>query len=224
MCGRYSLVCDAEHLQAYYDLVSAGVFAAPRFNIAPAQAVPAVVLVDGERHLELFRWGFIPAWAKDKRRGRSAINARAESIEARPTFRNAFRHRRCIIPADGFYEWQGSAGHRRAWRIEPAERREFFSFAGLWETWEGDGEVIHSCTIIVGPANALLEPIHDRMPIILPRDALAPWLDPHTPTGVLHGLLQPYPAAAMRAYRIGNHVNNPRHDDPQCLLPARSHQ
>ena len=219
MCGRFSLVTDADHLMDYYGLVSVRVNVGPRFNIAPTQDVAAIVAVDGERHLELFRWGLIPAWAKERKLDYSTINARAETVESKPVFRSAFRHRRCLVPADGFYEWQGKARHKQPWRIEPKDRREFFTFAGLWETWEGEGEVVRSCTIIVGQANALLKPIHDRMPVILPRESWSAWLDPLTRPEELRALLHPPPAEGMRAYRIGAHVNNPNNDDADCLLP-----
>ncbi|PKM46520.1 MAG: hypothetical protein CVV05_02255 [Gammaproteobacteria bacterium HGW-Gammaproteobacteria-1] len=220
MCGRYSLVCDAGHLQAYYDLANTGVFAGPRFNIAPTQQVPAIVAVNGERHLELFHWGLIPSWADDSKLGYSTINARAETVGEKPAFRAAFRHRRCLIPADGFYEWQGEKGHKHPWRIEPDNRDEFFSFAGLWAAWESGADVIRSCTIIAGPANLLVQPISDRMPVMVPREAWALWLDPDTGMEALQPLLKPPPAEGMRAYRVGEHVNNPNHDDPACLFPA----
>lgn len=219
MCGRFSLVSDAEHLRAYYDLVNSDLFKGPRFNIAPTQDVAAVVAVNDERHLEYFHWGMIPAWAKDRRPGYSTINARAETVETKPAFRSAFRHRRCIIPADGFYEWHGKTGHKQAWRIEPKDKREIFSLAGLWEAWEGEGTVLRSCAIIVGEANALLMPIHDRMPVMLARDSWQTWLDPHSAAEELRSLLHPPPAEGMRAFRIGSHVNNPNNDDPACLTP-----
>lgn len=219
MCGRFSLVTDVEHLQSYYGLASAAAFTAPRFNIAPSQQVVAVVAVDGERHLELFRWGLIPSWAKEPKMGYSTINARAETVASKPAFRAAFRHRRCLIPADGFYEWHGAAKHKQAWRIEPVDKQALFSFAGLWESWQGEGEVIRSCTIIVGAANELLQPIHERMPLLVPREAWGIWLDEHSTPEQLVSLLTPPPASGMRAYRVGPHVNNPRNDDPDCLLP-----
>ena len=219
MCGRFSLVTDADQLMDYYGLVSLRISLLPRFNIAPTQHVAVIVAVDGERHLEYFHWGLIPSWAKDRKLAYSTINARAETVESKPAFRSAFRHRRCIIPADGFYEWHGKAGQKESWRIVPKGENEFFSLAGLWETWEGEGEVIRSCTIIVGEANALLQPIHDRMPVMLPRESWSAWLDPSTPLEAVRQLLQPPPARGMRAYRVSSHVNNPKNDDPECLIP-----
>jgi len=220
MCGRFSLIADAEHLLRYYDLVNPERFSGARFNIAPTQQVVAVIAVDGERHLEYFRWGLIPSWAKESKIGYSTINARVETVADKPAFRHAFRRHRCIIPADGFYEWQGDTGHKRPWRIEPANKGELFSFAGLWELWEGEGEVIRSCTIIVGAANEALQPIHERMPLLLPRESWSEWLDPATDKETLERILTAPASPQLRLYRVGTHVNNPRNDDPECLLPV----
>lgn len=220
MCGRFSLVTDADRLRHYYGLVNAESFAGARFNIAPSQDVAAVVAVNRERRLEYFRWGLLPFWAREKKLGYSTINARVETVASKPAFRNAFHHHRCIIPADGFYEWSGKSGHKQPWRIEPEDKEELFSFAGLWEVWEGDGEVIRSCTIIVGEANEVVSPVHSRMPVILPRNSWSTWLDPHSDDATLQSLLQSAPAKGMHAYRVGQHVNNPQNDDPACLAPA----
>jgi putative SOS response-associated peptidase YedK len=220
MCGRFSLITDSDHLHAYYGVVNAEQFTTPRFNIAPSQNVTAVISTAGERRLEQLHWGLIPHWAKEKKLKYSTINARAESVESKPAYRAAFRQRRCVIPADGFYEWQGEAGHKRPWRIEPAERGGLFSFAGLWETWEGEGEVIRSCTIIVGDANEQVREIHSRMPILLGKEQLSAWLDPGTPLEAIRPMLATPSHEALRIYRIDSYVNNPRHEDPRCLQPA----
>lgn len=220
MCGRFSLVTNAEHLGHYYGLANVERFSGARFNIAPTQEVAAVVALEGERRLEYFRWGLLPFWAREKKLGYSTINARVETVADKPAFRHAFRHHRCIIPADGFYEWQGKSGHKQAWRIEPQNKGELFSFAGLWETWEGEGEVLRSCTILVGAANEAVSPIHDRMPVMLPREKWSAWLDPSTDVSTLKSLLSQTATVAMHVYRVGQHVNNPRNDDPACLRPA----
>lgn len=220
MCGRYSLITDAEHLCHYYGLVNGERFEGARFNIAPGQDVAAVVAVNGERHLEYFHWGLIPFWAKEKKLGYSTINARAETVASKPVFRHAFRQHRCIIPADGFYEWKGSAGHKQPWRIEPEDRRAFFSFAGLWETWEYEGEVLRSCSIIVGEANAAVRHIHPRMPVLLSASQWDAWLDAATDTTLLQSILATPSPQQIRSYRVGTHVNNPRNDDAQCLAPV----
>lgn len=220
MCGRFSLVTDIEHLHAYYNLVNAEQFGGPRFNIAPSQQVAAIISVDGEWHLEYFQWGLIPHWAKEKRHKYSTINARAETVESKPAYRHAYRHHRCLIPADGFYEWQGPEGHKKPWRIEPDNRNELFSFAGLWDVWEGEGEVLRSCTIIVGEANTQVNPIHDRMPLILPKDAWEEWLNPNTPLDNLCHITAHVSQEPMQIYRVDSYVNNPQHDDPRCLQQA----
>lgn len=219
MCGRYSLITDAQTLQAHYRLVNSEAFTTPRFNIAPSQPVPAIVQIDGERHLELFQWGLLPAWAKERAFGYTTINARAETVASKPAFRSAFRQRRCLIPADGFYEWQGPEGHKQAWRIEPQQRGQLLSFAGLWEVWEGEGEVVRSCTMIVVPASATLRPIHARMPLLLTEQAITTWLDPTSDATQLQTLLEGPSPVALHCYRVGGYVNNPQHDDPDCLRP-----
>lgn len=217
MCGRFSLVTDAENLHRYYGLVNAGQFAGPRFNIAPGQSVATIVAVDGERHLEFFHWGLIPHWSKEKRLKYSTINARVETIESKPAYRDAFRQHRCIIPADGFYEWQGDEGHKQPWRIEPADRDELFSFAGLWDVWEGKGEVLRSCTIIVSDASEEVRPIHERMPLMLASSAWRKWLDANTPLDEVRRIMGQRQESALQVYRVDSYVNNPQHDDPRCL-------
>lgn len=219
MCGRFSLITETRHLLDYYGLVEPVRFKGSRFNIAPSQDVAAVVGINGERHLEYFRWGLIPSWAKDSKPGYSTINARAETVATKPAFRHAFRQHRCIIPADGFYEWQGTPGHKHPWRIEPEDKHAFFSFAGLWETWEGNGEVIRSCSIIVTEANEAIRPIHERMPVMLPRENWSAWLDQKTDLGTLQSILRDPSAETIRSYRVGTHVNNPNNDDADCLTP-----
>lgn len=219
MCGRFSLISDIERLGAYYRLSNPEQYLGPAYNIAPSQDVAAVVLVNGERRLAYFRWGLIPSWAKERSSRYAMINARVETVHAKPSFRSAFRHRRCIIPADGFYEWQGETGNKQAWRIEPETKHELLSFAGLWEIWEKSGEVIRSCTIIVGDANAQLKSIHDRMPVLLPRAALGEWLDPRSNVDSLRALLDSPSDEALRVFKVSAHVNDPRNNDVACTLP-----
>lgn len=221
MCGRYSLTCDPRRLRAYFELADSGGFSVPRYNIAPSQMVPAVVVVEGARRLDLFRWGLIPSWAKDEKIAYSTINARAETVDSKPAFRSAFRHRRCLIPADGFYEWQAVDGHKQPWRIVPQDDDGLFAFAGLWETWEGGGRSVHSCTIIVGEPNERVRAIHDRMPVILEPDSFDAWLDECATVPALRELLRPLPDSRLRQYRVSEHVNNPRNDDAACVSPLR---
>lgn len=217
MCGRFSLVTGADHLHDYYGVVNAEMFTGSRFNVAPNQQVAAIVNVDGERHLEYFRWGLIPHWSRGKKLKYSTINARVETVEGKPAFRDAFRRHRCIIPADGFYEWQGAEGHKHPWRIEPADRNELFSFAGLWDVWEGEGEVIRSCTILVREANEQIKPIHERMPVMLPKESWDNWLGRDASPDMLRKIILKQNNEPLQLYRVSSYVNNPQHDDPMCL-------
>jgi len=192
----------------------------PRYNIAPSQPV-LVIPNRGPRRLRPARWGLVPHWAADPAIGHRLINARAETLATRPAFRDAVALRRCLIPADGFYEWQRAGGRR----TQPfyVRRRDGspFAFAGLWDVWRApDGERIASCTIVTTDSNALLAPIHDRMPVILDEVAYDAWLDPRPrAAAALEGLLVPFAAAPLEAYPVSTLVNTPANDDPQCIAP-----
>ncbi len=196
---------------------------APRFNIAPTQPVAAVRLVpeSGQRQLAFLKWGLVPAWAKDRTIGNRLINARAESVAEKPAFRAAFRRRRCLVVADGFYEWQRSGARKQPYFIRLRDDRPF-AIAGLWESWEGPAHsALETCTLITTGPNELMEPIHNRMPVILARDDYDRWLDPAIQEpDALCPLLRPYPTSAMLALPVSPHVNNPRNDDPKCIAPA----
>jgi putative SOS response-associated peptidase YedK len=223
MCGRYTQVRPWSELAGLYR-IAADVAArnlAPRCNVAPTQDVPVVRLgKDGaDRELVLVRWGLIPFWAKDPAIGARTINARAETVADKPSFRQAFHRRRCLVVADGFYEWKaaGGAGKEPYW-ITLAEGRPF-AFAGLWERWRNPAdETVESCTIIVTAANPFLQPIHDRMPAILDPDDFAAWLDTTRPPAAAQALLRPYPGA-MTAVPVGKRVNRVGNDDPGCIEP-----
>lgn len=221
MCGRFTLTTNLGANAARFGVARFLEEVGPRYNIAPTQTV-IVVSDDGTRHLTQMQWGLIPSWAKDPTIGNRMINARAETVATKPAFRVALRKRRCLIPADGFYEWQ-QAGRRKQPVYITFKTREPFSFAGLWDTWTApDGEAIRTCTIITTEANELLKPIHDRMPVILTREAESVWLDPtlQDPAKLLP-LLKSYPAQEMEAYAVSLRVNSPSHDTPECLLPLR---
>jgi putative SOS response-associated peptidase YedK len=207
---------------------------APRFNIAPTQPVAAVRLApeSGQRQLAFLKWGLVPAWAKDPAIGNRLINARAESVAEKPAFRAAFRRRRCLVVADGFYEWQRSGGRKQPYFIRLRDDRPF-AFAGLWESWEGKDvprtfwetvpgtSLLETCTLITTGPNELMEPIHNRMPVILAPNDYDRWLDPAIQEpDALRPLLRPYPASAMLALPVSPHVNNPRNDDAECIAPA----
>ena len=226
MCGRFTLSDpDADRLAAQFDLPAPPAALRPRYNIAPTQEIAAVRLTAGGagRELALLRWGLIPAWARDPGIGVRLINARAETAAEKPSFRAAFRRRRCLIVADGFYEWQKRPGGKRPYYVRLRGGR-LFAFAGLWERWTGpDGGVIESCTLLTTTPNALLRPIHNRMPVILHPDDYALWLDPTVDDRRrLQPLLRPYPAAEMEAYPVSRRVNAPRYDDPRCIEPLAS--
>jgi len=219
MCGRFTLVSPfvavAERFRA---AVPAGL--RPRYNIAPGQDVLCVV-ADGARRIEPMRWGLIPFWAKDPSIGNRLINARAETLAVKPSFRGAFAKRRCLIAADGFYEWR-RAGRRKVPVYLFLRSGKPFGFAGLYEVWKApDGREIRTCTIVTTGANDLVRPIHDRMPVIVPAALEDRWLDcAERDRGLLESVLTPYPAGEMDAYEVTTAVNDAAHDGPDCILPA----
>lgn len=239
MCGRYTLTADPEAVARRFGLAALPPGLARRYNIAPSQ--PALVVVGpalpmagesgaavGRRGFAM-RWGLEPAWAGAglrkgpaergaRRKGRRGgfINARAETAAERPAFRGALRHRRCLVPADGFYEWRKEGGRRVPYYVRLRDG-EPFAFAGIWEVGPG-GEP--GFAILTTAANDRLRPLHDRMPVILPREAEEAWLDPSLDPGELGCLLVPFPGEAMEAYRVSPLVNSPRHDGPGCIAPA----
>lgn len=217
MCGRYALHAGPEELQAHLGLSSVPDFA-PRYNLAPSQQVPAVKVRDGVRELVPMRWGLVPHWANDPRIGYRMVNARSETLADKPAFRNAFRQRRCLIPASGYYEWSAQVGAKRPYFIHLIDTA-ILVFAGLWEHWQGDGLGIDSCTIITTEANGVLRAIHERMPVILAPGQYRQWLNPaEHDAGVLQDMLHPFPGQDTRAYPVSTRVNNPRYDDIACML------
>ena len=226
MCYRYVLHLEALQALAEYLAISRPVEWRSRYNLAPGQQIPAVrrQAAAEAREIVTLRWGLVPAWARDADTARAPANARAESLAVRPTFREAFRHRRCLIPASGFYEWQGRGQRRQPWLFRRQDGMSF-CFAGLWEAWRDPvaGRVIETCAIITTAPNELVRPIHDRMPAILaPEDSLR-WLDPGlTQPGDLVPLLRPFPAGTMMVTPVTSRVNNIRHDDAACLEPAHT--
>jgi putative SOS response-associated peptidase YedK len=210
VCGRYVVKTPIKTIAKMHRVFDAPLFE-PMYNVAPTQTVPIVRAKDGGRELALARWGLIPSWAKDVKTGYRLINARADTVASKPSFRSAFKRRRCLVPADGFYEWQKAGKGKQPFYIHRKDE-EPFAFAGLWEVWENpeDGKEVQSCSLITTEANELMAPIHDRMPVILPASAYDRWLDADEPVGDLQSLLKPYPADEMAAYPISAYVNNPR--------------
>ena len=223
MCGRYTLQASPEEIAEQFAVEEPSLFKA-RYNIAPTQIVPAVRIHPDttQRELVQIRWGLIPSWAKDPRIGNQMINAKAETVATKPSFRSAFRKRRCLIPASGFYEWQQQGRQKQPMYIRLRDRRPF-AFAGLWERWEPkDGEPVESCTIITTEPNEFMRPIHNRMPVILTVKDYEVWLDPAVQqTDTIQALLKPYPVEDMEAYPVSRLVNNPRFDSSQCVETAQ---
>ena len=221
MCGRFTLTVDTSELQQSFPWLNVPDGIQPRYNIAPTQPV-AVVPNDGKSTLDFFNWGLVPSWAKDPEIGNHLINARAETLAEKPAFRSAFRRRRCLILADGFYEWRQIPGQKAKMPMYIRMKDEKpFGFAGLWEVWHSaDGSKILSCAIITTAPNALMQPIHNRMPAILSERDYPAWLaqgevDPKD----LQGLIHPYREEEMIAFPVSRVVNSPANESAECIQP-----
>ncbi len=220
MCGRYTLKTPIDVLAEYFEAEDYPSSLAPSYNIAPTQEVVVVVEEDDERKLEVFRWGLIPSWAKDPAIGNKMINARAETVSEKPSFRSAFKKRRCLIVADGFYEWQKTDNGKQPYHFKMKDSSPF-AFAGLWETWDKEGEEICSCSIITTEANDLMGEIHHRMPVILHPENYGAWLDRgFDEKEALIDLLRAYPSDEMEAYAVNRKVNKPSNNEPSVIEPA----
>ena len=229
MCGRLTQRFSWQQMHDHLNLLGPPVELRPRYNVAPGQDTAAVRTDTGGRRLSLLRWGLLPAWAKDLNMGYRMINARAETVASKPAYRAAYRARRCLIPADGFYEWARQGGIKQPYLIAMQDGGPMF-FAGLWERWrvpEGPdlprslqdaapGDVIETCTVLTTEANELIRAIHHRMPVILADEMLEPWLSGE------EVLLGPYPSTEMKFVAVSRWVNNAAHDDPRCIEPADS--
>lgn len=222
MCGRFTLTVNPAELQ---DTFNGFIFPekfAPRFNIAPSQPLLAIPN-DGANIADFFIWGLIPMWAKDPSIGNRLINARGETVAEKPSFRGSFKYKRCLIFADGFYEWKATPGRKtKVPYFIHMRNRKPFAFAGLWDSWESaDGSSIKTCTIITTEPNDLMKPIHNRMPVILHTRNYAKWLDPspQSPENLLP-LIESYPAEAMDAYPVSTMVNKPSNDKPELVVPV----
>jgi len=226
MCGRITVRTSTEDLLREFNLsVVEPLTWRPRYNLAPTQPVP-VVANTGERLLEVYRWGLVPSWAKDVAMGSKLINARADTLTEKPSFRSAFKKRRCLLLVDGFYEWrtvfEGPATAKAPFHIHRKDGRPF-AIAGLWEEWQGpNGEPpLRTCALVTTEANALMRPLHDRMPVLLPQDAQALWLTPgEVKAETLTPLLVPYALDDLEAVEVSRLVNSPRNDRPECLTPV----
>ncbi|MCW5729223.1 MAG: SOS response-associated peptidase [Alphaproteobacteria bacterium] len=218
MCGRYSITTPVEALARLFGFPERPNLA-PRYNLAPTQIAPVVRESEDGRHLALLRWGLVPFWAKDADIGARMINARAETLAEKPAFRDAFRKRRCILPADGFYEWQAAEGRKRPHLIRRRDGRPL-AFAGLWESWRGAGaEPLETFTIVTTDANETLRPIHERMPAILEEADFGLWLAATSDAARLRALLRPAGKDILEAIEVSTRVNNVRNDDAACAAP-----
>jgi len=232
MCGRYSLSASGEQLKEQFGLSASPYGAEPRYNICPGSDAPVVragpewgrTMVDGESvALDHLRWGLIPSWAKDTGSVKPMINARSETVADKPSFRSAFSHRRCLVPANGFYEWKKIGSRKCPFHIHLAEY-QLFAFAGLWDRWQGtEGSSITSFTILTTVPNKTVSDIHNRMPVIIDPNNYRLWLDPDISNrSRLEQLLIPYTSSSMTAYPVSDLVNNPRNDGSECISPAQS--
>ena len=220
MCGRFAQRSPARKVAKQFKVEEVPPLA-ERYNVAPAQTVLAVREGSDGREATLLKWGLVPRWAKDSRIGNKLINARSETVAEKPSFREAFARRRCLVPLDGFYEWARRGDRKRPFYFHMRDG-EPFAVAGLWESWEGGGELLETCTLLTTEANDLLAGYHDRMPVILRPEDYDLWLDAGVRSAErLLPLLRPYPREEMTAYAVSVMVNSPSNDSPRCVEPAR---
>lgn len=222
MCGRFVLTADTDTIQLAFDLTTMPDQHAPRFNIAPSQPI-AVITNENSKVLTFHKWGLLPSWAKDPKMGNKMINARAETAAEKPAFRAAFKRRRCLIPADGFFEWQKRAGGKVPMFIHMKDYSPF-AFAGLWEIWYSpEGDELRTATILTTDPNDLMAEIHNRMPVILERKDYAQWLSPDDQKASdLMPLMKPFDSSNMGAYAVSTYVNSPANDSPEAIEPVAS--
>ena len=221
MCGRFAQRSPARKVAKQFEVEEVPPLT-ERYNVAPAQMILGIRGEDGAREAMFFKWGLVPCWAKDPSIGNKLINARSETVEEKPSFREAFRQRRCIIPADGFYEWKREDGRKQPFFFKLKDERPF-GFAGLWDRWEGEGEqIINSCTILTTEANGVLRPVHDRMPVILHPEDYASWLESgEQERALLKELLRPYPVNDMVGHPVSALVNSPSNSGPELIEEAQ---
>lgn len=218
MCGRFALSAKTKDIEKLLPELKISQPTEPRYNIAPSQNILAAI-VDGEQYSSKeFKWGLVPFWAKDSAIGNKMINARSETIAEKPSFRNAFNKRRCVIFTDGFYEWRRSGKTKTPYFIHLKSGKPF-AFAGLWERWDKESEPLETATIVTTTPNELMKPIHNRMPVILDSDMMEKWMAPMDKKELL-ALLQPFDSAQMEAYEVSTIVNNPANDVPDCIQPV----
>jgi len=217
MCGRYTITAPVDALRRLFQFKNLPNLA-PRWNVAPTQPAPVVRETPAGRELKMLRWGLIPAWAKDASIGARCINARADTVAEKPAFRAAYRARRCLVPADGFFEWRAEDGVGQPYRIV-LHGGATFAFAGLWEQWSDRAETIESFAILTTEANDALRPLHHRMPVVVAPEDYTTWLNGRAAETQI--LLRPGPSAGFTFHPADPHVNNARNDDPRCVAPFK---
>jgi putative SOS response-associated peptidase YedK len=219
MCGRYTIIASPEAIRVLFRYQEQPNFP-PRYNVAPTQPIAIVRLMDGKRHFALVRWGLLPSWVKDPNAFTLLINARGETAAKKPAFRAAMKRRRCLIPADGFYEWKAAGTRKQPYFIR-AKSGGPFAFAGLWETWTGpNGEELETAAIVTTTANRTLAPIHDRMPVVVPPEAFELWLDcANVDPATASALIVPAPENLLEAYPVTTDVNRTANDNPRLVKP-----
>ena len=221
MCGRYTISVSPDELASHFNAIAPETLT-PRFNAAPSQDLPTLLNEPsvGPRSIEMLHWGLVPHWSKTRDVGQKMINARAETLTSKPSFRDAFRKRRCLVLADGFYEWRANGSTKTPMRIT-LKSGEPFAFAGLWESWQDSstGERLRTFTIITTEPNDLMATIHNRMPVILLPGDEDRWLDNNARPEDWEALLRPYPTDRMTAYPVSRRVNSVQYDDPSVMAP-----
>jgi len=221
MCGRFTFASEFHELLSTWGLINPGWSWGPRYNVAPGQLIPVIMGSGDDRQVELLKWGLVPFWAKDPSTGYKMINARSESVFEKPAFKKLILRKRCLIPADGLYEWQRTDNGKVPYRIVLTDRT-LFAFAGLYDVWRTpSGEDMGTCTILTTVPNELMAKIHDRMPVILDRDQEDTWLSKHeVPRLVLETYMRPYPAEKMKAYVVSKEVGNVANDQASLIFEA----
>jgi len=221
MCGRFTLQTPEEQIRKAFNLQGSDQLGFnPCYNIAPSYDIPIIRDSDNGQALALAKWGLVPHWSKEPKTKYSTINARIETVAEKPTYRTPFKSKRCLIPADGFYEWTVVNGHKIPHYIR-MQKGGVFAFAGIWDRWEGEGETLDSCSIIVMPSNEVMKPIHERMPAIIAPAHYDLWLDSRiTEKDEIMGYLNSAPSSSLKFYPISPWVNSPKHDDERCIQPA----
>lgn len=220
MCGRFTLFSSKQEIQDQYQVSWDGEIR-QRYNIAPTQPILTMIHHDsGEREIRWFRWGLIPFWAKEPSIGNRLINARGETVHQKPSFRHLLKRKRCLILVNGFFEWKREGERKQPYYIRCKDRK-LFSFAGLWDVWQANEQAIYSCTIITTEANPLIQPIHQRMPVILDEEREEQWLDPKKDMTDAQSFINPFDAKKMELYPVSTLVNHPRNDQPELIQPIK---